>query len=229
MFITKSGRLAAPLEELTHAYVATPASEASKKAQSKGRLVRTDAGAQEFPGQRGSAGRDGLLPGQGLLLLCTFPPSALAPWHSPGHCQPGKEVLGKWCVGACKIPIIIFSDFTRLQKDSQSLSLPASSFSFGLSLVLPPSPQHPEHAFCSSNSGHLLRPHRGWCTAICSPVLSLGLASQLIFLGLPAMPANLAGPHLAAYSCNGCWGEGRPGLLGHVPPPHPVLDLDPGA
>lgn len=161
MFITKSGRLAPPLEELMCAYVATPASEASKKAQSKDRLVPTDAGVQEFPGQRGSAGRDGLLLGQGLLLLCSFPPSALAPWHSPGHCQPGKEVLGKWCVGTCKIPITIFSEFTRLQKDSQSLSLPASSFSFGLSLVLPPSPQHPEHAFRSSNSGHLLRPHRG--------------------------------------------------------------------
>lgn len=139
MLITKSGGLAPPLEELTRAYVATPAAEASKKAQSKGDWCQPTRGFQVFPGQRGSAaGRDGLPLGQGLLPLCSFPPSALATWHFSGHCQPGKEVLGKWCVWACKIPITTFSEFRRLQNGSQSLSLPASSFSFGLSLVLPP-------------------------------------------------------------------------------------------
>lgn len=99
-FMTKSGRLAPPLEELTHASVATPAAEASTETQSKGHWCQRCGGFRCFQGRGQTLG--GMYPGQGLLLLCSFPPSA--PWHSSWHCQPGKEVLGKWCVCACKIP-----------------------------------------------------------------------------------------------------------------------------
>lgn len=70
MFLTKSRRLALPLEELTYAYVATPAYEQSvlrrppNRHKARGRLVPTNVGISDVPRGHRTArttGRDELL------------------------------------------------------------------------------------------------------------------------------------------------------------------------
>lgn len=198
--------------------------------KARGRLVPTDIGISKVSRGQGAASTVGKEE-QGLLLLCTqsgtlrnICPSVPQDrqYDTPqGTVNPEKKfwASGMYWLADSLLPFFRIHRIT----ERQSLSLLASSFSFGLFLVLPQihlSTQR--HAFLSSASWHFLRLHRDRCTGICSPALGLGSMFQLIFLGLPVTPLNLAGLHLATYPWKGCCGEGRPRFLGHFLPP-PLL------
>lgn len=140
MFLTKSRRLALPLEELTYAYVATPAYEQSalrrppSRHKARGRLVPTNVGISDVPrGHRTArtAGRDDLLlPCSQSGALRNLCPACLQDRtcdnpHGTGNLE--KKFWQGVCIGLPN-SLLPFSRFTGYPKDNQSSNLPASSF-----------------------------------------------------------------------------------------------------